>query len=38
MDKRIELEARRESLLNKGNHNAALIAKVNRKLRRLEDK
>ncbi len=38
MNKRIELEARKEALINKGNHNSALIAKVNRKIRRLDNK
>lgn len=36
MDKRLALEVRREALANKGSQNAALIAKVNRKLRKLE--
>ncbi len=38
MNKILELEARKVSLMNKGIHNARLIAKVNRKLRNLEAK
>lgn len=36
MNKKLSLEVRRESLANKGSQNVALIAKVNRKLRKLE--
>ncbi|MBM7834284.1 hypothetical protein JOC62_001318 [Clostridium sardiniense] len=36
MNKKLALEVRRDSLANKGSQNAALIAKVNRKLRKLE--
>lgn len=36
MNKKLSLEVRRDSLANKGTQNAALIAKVNRKLRKLE--
>ncbi|MDQ0150019.1 hypothetical protein ACFO6R_08380 [Eubacterium multiforme] len=38
MNKRLELEVRKGSLINKGTHNVRLIAKVNRKLRKLEAK
>lgn len=37
MKSKLELEVRRDSLMNKGTHNAALVAKIIRKLRRMEN-
>ncbi|GAA0857014.1 hypothetical protein GCM10008916_08980 [Clostridium nitritogenes] len=37
MKSKLELEVRRDSLMNKGTHNAALVAKITRKLRRIEN-
>lgn len=37
MNRKLELEARRDALLNKGNHNMTLIAKLNRKIKKIEN-
>lgn len=37
MKNKLELEVRRDSLMNRGSHNAALVAKIVRKLRKLEE-